>query len=146
MENNKNNMGRFFSLFTRKFSSFCGNSITSISAFLLIVGWLCTGAYFNYSDTWQLVINTATSVITFLVVFLIQNTQNRDGQAIQIKLDEIIRAHGGSHNLLLDIEELSQKELEQLRTKYKQLAAEARQEKAQGKSDTEIVEINDIMD
>src|SRR5712671_5281514 len=89
------------------------------SAFLLAVGlivaWLVTGPIFHYSDTWQLVINTATTVVTFLMVFLIQNTQNRDAQAVQVKLDELLRATGGAHNALLDLEDLEQQELDAIR-------------------------------
>ncbi len=90
-----------------------------------ILVWLITGPIFGYSDTWQLIINTGTTVITFLMVFLIQNTQNRDTAAIQIKLDELIRV-SVAHNALMDLEELEESELEQLRKKYQKLAAAAR--------------------
>ena len=98
------------------------------------------GPLFGFSDTWQLVINTGTTIVTFLMVFLIQNTQNRDTAAIQIKLDELIRAMEGAHNALLDLEELEDHELDRLRDDYEALAAKAREDLKQGKSDTEIRE------
>ena len=96
------------------------------------------GPIFAYSETWQLVINTGTTIITFLMIFLIQNTQNRDTASIQIKLDELIRAMEGAHNALLDLEELEDHDLERLRNDYEDLAAEARKDLAAGKSDGEI--------
>lgn len=109
--------------------------------FLLAVGviavWIVTGPIFGFSDTWQLVINTGTTIVTFLMVFLIQNTQNRDTQAIQIKLDELIRATRGAHNALLDLEELNELELEAFRLRYERLAAEARQRRDAGGEDTD---------
>jgi low affinity Fe/Cu permease len=102
------------------------------SAFLLaaavIVAWAVTGPVFHYSDTWQLVINTGTTIVTFLMVFLIQSTQNRDSQAIHVKLDELIRAMKGARNTLLDLDNLSDEELEQLRAKYVKLATKAQEE------------------
>ena len=97
------------------------------AAFAMIVLWLLTGPAFHYSDTWQLVINTTTSVATFLMVFLIQNTQNRDSEAMQLKLDELIRTSRTAHNALLDIEELSEPELDRTKTDYERLASRARQ-------------------
>ena len=97
-----------------------------------VVVWAVTGPLFGFSDTWQLVINTGTTIVTFLMVFLIQNTQNRDAQAIQIKLDELIRSLDGAHNALLDLEELDEKELETIRGDYVELAAEARKQLKQG--------------
>jgi low affinity Fe/Cu permease len=93
---------------------------------VLVLVWLVTGPLFGYSDTWQLVINTATTIVTFLMVFLIQNTQNRDTEALQIKLDEIIRATQGTHNSLLDLEELDEDELDARRHQYLDLAQRAR--------------------
>ena len=92
----------------------------------MIVVWLLTGPVFHYSDTWQLVINTTTSVATFLMVFLIQNTQNRDSEAMQLKLDELIRTSKAAQNALLDIEELSEQELDHIKTDYERLANRAR--------------------
>jgi len=103
----------------------------------IIVIWLVTGPVFGYSDTWQLVINTGTTVITFLMVFLIQNTQNRDTKAMQLKLDELIRITNGAHNALLDIEELEEEELEFFREKYRSLAEKARMNLAKGLQDTD---------
>src|SRR5262249_6330656 len=96
-------------------------------AVLVILIWAITGPVFGFSNTWQLVINTATTIVTFLMVFLIQSTQNRDSEAMQIKLDEIIRSIEGAKNELLDLEELEDDELERMRDVYEKLAAEARE-------------------
>ncbi len=98
--------------------------------------WMVTGPIFHFSDTWQLVINTSTTIITFLMVFLIQNTQNRDTEAIQVKLDELIRATRGAHNALLDLEELEEETLDAFRSKYQALAGAARAELDLGGEDT----------
>jgi low affinity Fe/Cu permease len=95
-------------------------------AVLVVLAWLVTGPLFGFSDTWQLVINTGTTIVTFLMVFLIQNTQNRDTEAMQIKLDELIRATQGANNRLLDLEELEDRELEAFRNRYESLAETAR--------------------
>jgi low affinity Fe/Cu permease len=102
----------------------------------VVLAWIITGPIFAFSDTWQLVINTGTTIITFLMVFLIQNTQNRDSEALQVKLDELIRAHDGAHNALLDLEELEDKELDRIRLNYSALAKKAREELLRGISDT----------
>jgi len=102
----------------------------------VIVVWIVTGPVFRFSDTWQLVINTGTTIITFLMVFLIQNTQNRDTEAIQIKLDELIRATEGAHNALLDLEEIEDDALDEFRKKYQGLAASARADLTRGARDT----------
>ena len=107
----------------------------------IVVIWLITGPIFHYSDTWQLVINTGTTIITFLMVFLIQNTQNRDSEAIHVKLDELIRAVRGARNHLLDLEELDEKELEEIRAYYMKLADKARRDLKRGKPDASVVEI-----
>ena len=117
-------------------SRFCGRPKTFALAVAIIAVWLVTGPVFNFSDTWQLVINTGTTIITFLMVFLIQNTQNRDTEAIQIKLDELIRATKGAHNALLDLEELEEGVLDEFRRKYEGLAATAREGIDQGGKDT----------
>jgi low affinity Fe/Cu permease len=96
---------------------------------------MITGPLFHFSDTWQLVINTATTIITFLMVFLIQNTQNRDSEAMQLKLDELLRATEAAHNALLDIEELSESELDQIKARYARLARAAREDLRAGRSD-----------
>jgi low affinity Fe/Cu permease len=107
-----------------------------------IVVWAILGPIFHFSDTWQLVINTATTIVTFLMVFLIQNTQNRDSEAVQIKLDELLRATHGCHNAVLDIEELSEQELDQIKRGYAILARKAVEELRSGKSDLGIPEMN----
>jgi low affinity Fe/Cu permease len=105
-------------------------------ALITVVAWAASGPLFGFTDTWQLIINTGTTIATFLMVFLIQNTQNRDAQALQVKLDELIRCTSGAHVALLDLEELEQHELEEIRREYEQLAERARNRLDQGKSDT----------
>lgn len=118
-----------------------GQPIAFTIAMGIIICWIITGPIFSFSDTWQLVINTGTTIITFLMVFLIQNTQNRDSEAVQVKLDELIRVMEGAHNALLDLEELEEKELDKIRAKYQELARKAREELAEGRFDTGIPEI-----
>lgn len=115
-----------------------GHPASFIIAFLIIVAWLVSGPAFGFSDTWQLVINTGTTIITFLMVFLIQNTQNRDSAAMQIKLDELIRSEREAHNALLDLEELTDKELALMKKQYEDLAEKARMLIRKGKKDTGI--------
>jgi low affinity Fe/Cu permease len=117
-------------------ASAAGRPQTFVLACAIIVGWALTGPLFDYSDTWQLVINTGTTIITFLMVFVIQNTQNRDSKATQIKLDELIRAMEGAHNALLDLEQLTEGDLNRLRERYIALAAAARAELTLGHPDT----------
>lgn len=102
----------------------------------LVAMWIITGPLFHFSDTWQLIINTATTIVTFLMVFVIQNTQNRDTEAIQIKLDELIRATKGAHNALLDLEELEIEQLDEFRSRYHLLARNAREKLRRGERDT----------
>ena len=115
-----------FNRLAKATSRLAGRPLTFAVAIGVILVWLVTGPLFGFDDTWQLVINTATTIITFLMVFLIQNTQNRDTEAIQIKLDELIRATQRAQNTLLDLEELDQDELDRLRTQYEDLARRAR--------------------
>jgi low affinity Fe/Cu permease len=110
----------------------------------LIVAWLLTGFMFNFSDTWQLIINTATTIVTFLMVFVIQNTQNRDTEAIQIKLDELIRSTQGAHNALLDLEELDEEMLDKFRAQYEKLALNSRRAIKNGGVDIGTPEIKDL--
>ena len=120
------NPGDSFNRFAKATARACGHPYTFAASVLLVVLWALTGPLFHYSDTWQLVINTATTVLTFLVVFLIQNTQNRDAAAMQIKLDELIRAVHGAQNQLVDLEELSEEELDRYKARFAALATRAR--------------------
>src|SRR6476659_3660967 len=121
-------MNEKFRKFAHRIAETVGSSRAFLLALAVVVVWAFTGPIFHYSDTWQLVINTGTTIVTFLMVFLIQNTQDRDTQAIQVKLDELIRATTGAHNALLDLEELDQQSLDAFRTKYQALARTARAE------------------
>jgi low affinity Fe/Cu permease len=105
-------------------------------ALLTILTWAVLGPMYDFSDTWQLVINTSTTIVTFLMVFLIQNTQNRDSDAIHLKLDELIRCMEGAHNALLDVEELNQLDFDQIRRRYSDLAQSAREDLKRGRQDT----------
>jgi low affinity Fe/Cu permease len=125
-----------YSRFAKAAARFCGRPRVFTLAVGVIAIWILTGPIFGFSDTWQLVINTGTTIITFLMVFLIQNTQNRDTEAIQIKLDELIRATQGAHNALLDLEELEEDSLHAFRTKYQALASAARTQLGRGDLDT----------
>src|SRR4051812_5345911 len=116
-------------------SRMAGRPMAFCLAITCIVIWAILGPIFHFSDTWQLVINTATTIVTFLMVFVIQNTQNRDSEAMQLKLDELIRATKGCHNAVLDIEELSEEELDRLKKGYTDLASKALRELRSGKSD-----------
>jgi low affinity Fe/Cu permease len=104
-----------FAQFARWTSRAAGHPAAFGFAVLIIAVWALTGPVFHFSDTWQLIINTGTTVATFLMVFLIQNTQNRDGEAVQLKLDELIRSMQGAHNALLDLEELTERDLDRLK-------------------------------
>ena len=115
-----------------------GRPATFAIAVAIILLWAITGPLFQFSDTWQLVINTGTTIITFLMVFLIQNTQNRDTEALQIKMDELIRAVESAHNALLDLEELDDDELDRVRKDYLDLARQAREELRRGKVDADM--------
>ena len=110
-------------------------------AAIIVVFWAMTGPIFGFSDTWQLVINTGTTIVTFLMVFLLQNTQYRDSEAIQIKLDELIRAMEGAHNMLLELEELDEKDLDRIRAEYRKLAERARKDLKKGKGDTGVPDV-----
>lgn len=126
----------WYSRFARMAAQFCSRPRVFVLAVGVIAIWIVTGPMFGFSDTWQLVINTGTTIITFLMVFLIQNTQSRDTEAIQVKLDEIIRATQGAHNALLDLEELDEETLEGFRSRYQALATAARTELDRGAADT----------
>ncbi len=130
----------WYSHFAKSSARFCGRPRVFVLAVTIIAIWLLTGPIFGFSDTWQLVINTGTTIITFLMVFLIQNTQNRDTQAIQVKLDELIRATAGAHNALLDLEELEEETLDTFRRRYQALAQSARLQLRGGLGDTDSPE------
>jgi len=127
----------WYSNLAKKTSKISGRPLTFSIAVGVILIWIVTGPLFEFSDTWQLVINTGTTIVTFLMVFLIQNTQNRDTEAIQVKLDELIRVTNGAHNVLLDLEELEEEELDAFREKYEALAKSARAKMSQGAKDTD---------
>ena len=135
------------SLFTR-FSKWTarttGSPITFAVALGIVVIWGVTGPIFHWSDTWQLVINTGTTIVTFLMVFLIQSTQNRDAEAVHVKLDELLRVSPGAHNVLLDLEELDERELQRIRAIYCRLADKARRGAHQGRSDEGVPDIFDM--
>ena len=116
------NFAEFFSKAAQWTSRQCGRPLTFGLAVFVVLAWAIIGPMFNYSDTWQLVINTGTTIVTFLMVFLIQNTQNRDAAAVQLKLDELIRAHEGARNRLLTIEDLTEKELDQIKASFGRIA------------------------
>jgi len=115
-----------FTRFAKWTSRVTGRPAAFVLAVMVILAWAITGPLFGFSDTWQLVINTGTTIVTFLMVFLIQNTQNRDSEAIQIKLDELIRAAKGAQNALLDLEELEDEELDRIHHQYELMAEHAR--------------------
>ena len=117
----------WFTRFAKRIAHLSGRPTAFLAAAIIIVVWLISGPLFGFSDTWQLIINTGTTIITFLMVFLIQATQNRDAEATQIKLDELIRAVGHAKNELLDLEELEEEELEALRLTYLDMASKARE-------------------
>jgi low affinity Fe/Cu permease len=116
-----------FSRFAKWTARATGRPATFMLAALVVVVWAITGPLFGFSDTWQLVINTGTTIVTFLMVFLIQSTQNRDSEAMQVKLDEIIRAIGNAKNEVLDLEELEEEELDEIRATYTDMAQKARE-------------------
>lgn len=136
------NSQTWYAHFTKSFAKLTGKSLTFILAIIMIIVWLISGPYFDFSNTWQLVINTTTTIITFIMVFVIQNTQNRDTEAMQVKLDELIRATQGAHNALLDLEELEEDEIDMFREEYETLARKAREELEAGELDTNIPSIS----
>ena len=125
-----------FSSLARSIATLAGRPMVFAGAVIAILVWAASGPLFGFSNTWQLIVNTTTTIITFLMVFVIQNTQNRDTAAIQIKLDELIRATQGAHNALLDLEELEEDQLREYLRHYEELAAAARARLEKGKLDT----------
>lgn len=130
----------FFVRFANWASRKTGSSYAFILAVVVVVVWGVSGPIFHFSDTWQLVINTGTTIVTFLMVFLIQNSQNRDGMAVQIKLDELLRSMEGAHNILLDLEKLDDEELDKHFARYRKLAEEAREQRKRGEEDVDAPE------
>jgi len=126
----------WFNRFAKWTARVSGRPSAFAVAVVVILVWICTGPLFGFGDTWQLVINTGTTIVTFLMVFLIQNTQNLDSEAMQVKLDELIRAIDGAHNALLDLEQLEEDELDSIRSRYQKLAERARADLRQGNLDT----------
>jgi len=127
-------MRELFRKFAQITSQVVGSSWAFILAVAVIATWAVTGPMFHYSDTWQLVINTGTTIITFLMVFLIQNTQNRDARALHLKLDEVIRAMRNAHNEMISIEHLSDEELETLAEHYEKVRMECEERRKRRKS------------
>ena len=123
--NNGKSAERGFHVFATQAANWVGTKWAFLLALLTVLVWLVSGPYFHFSDTWQLIINTGTTVVTFLVVFLIQNTQNRDARAIHLKLDEIIKSIDNAQNEMIDIEHLSDAELQRLAEKYQRVRAES---------------------
>lgn len=123
-----NRKNSFFTRFSKQTSRLAGQPPAFAIAVLILIVWGISGPVFHFSDTWQLIINTGTTIVTFLMVFLIQSSQNRDSEAIHIKLDELIRSTRGARNALLDLEELEEEELDEMRDKYELLAEKARKE------------------
>ncbi len=134
-----------FIRFAEKTAQYTGSPATFITACSIVLIWAVTGPIFSFSDTWQLIINTGTTIITFLMVFLIQNTQNRDARAVQVKLDELLRATQGAHLGLIDLEDLEEAELQAIREKYLSLAREAhsRLQKGGDDCDTPVILLNE---
>jgi len=133
-----------FSHLARRIAALSGRPAAFLAAAAAIVLWALSGPLFGFSDTWQLMVNTTTTIITFLMVFIIQSTQNRDTTAIQLKLDELIRATQGAHNALLDLEEIDDERFEAYRRSYEKLAAAAREKLEKGELDTDSPEIKDL--
>jgi low affinity Fe/Cu permease len=133
----------WFTSFAKWTARAAGRPTTFALAAGVIILWAVTGPLFGFSDTWQLVINTGTTIITFLMVFLIQNTQNRDTEALQVKLDELIRVTEGAHLILLDLEELDDEQLDKIYEVYEKLASEARKKARRGEDDTGTPELGD---
>lgn len=123
------NLSKVFNNLAKRTSRFTGNPLCFALALGIVLAWAITGPAFGFSQTWQLVINTGTTIITFLMVFMIQNTQNRDTEAMQIKLDELIRATRTASNELLDLEELEESELDHLHQHYEKMASKAKQQR-----------------
>jgi low affinity Fe/Cu permease len=130
-----NTVSLWFSRFASRTAHWVGHPLMFIAAVVVLVAWAISGPLFHFSDTWQLIINTGTTIITFLVVFLIQNTQNRDAKALHLKLDELIRSHSPAHNDMIDIEKLSDEELDELEKRYAAICEANKARKARTPAD-----------
>lgn len=137
------NSSSLFTRFAKAAARVAGTPAAFLAALSVILVWAATGPLFGFGDTWQLIINTGTTIVTFLMVFLIQNTQNRDTEALQIKLDELIRVTEGAHNALMDLEELEEAQLNRIRAKYEKLAQLARAELGRGNVDIGVPKVAD---
>lgn len=139
---------KLFTVLSQKVAAYSGRPTTFFCALGIVILWAVTGPLFGFNDTWQLVINTGTTIITFLMVFLIQNTQNRDTAAMQLKLDELIRSTQGAHTVLLDLEELGEDQLEHIRQQYEKIARDAREALKSEKPDTDapLIDIKKVQD
>jgi low affinity Fe/Cu permease len=136
----------WFTRFAKTTAYATGNPATFAIALAVVIVWAVSGPLFHWSDTWQLVINTSTTIVTFLMVFLIQSTQNRDSEAVQIKLDELLRVTAGAHNVLMDLEELEEHELARIRAMYCRLAEKARQGPDDGRSVDGVPDMEDLVE
>jgi low affinity Fe/Cu permease len=136
------NSGNFFNRFAAKAAEWSGRPMAFILAIGTVLTWGVTGPIFGFSDTWQMVINTGTTIVTFLLVFLIQNSQNRDTRAIQIKVGELIRVTEGAHTTLLDLEQLTDEELQKIYNKYSLIAKESRRLLRNGEVDIHVPEVD----
>ena len=132
---------KYFTPFSSRVSEWAGSYVAFLLALALVLGWAAFGPVTAYSDGWMLVINTTTTIVTFLMVFVIQNTQNSQTDALQIKLDELIRATQGAHNALLDLEELEDTQITTFKDRYTTLAHRAREELKRGLPDTDTKDI-----
>jgi low affinity Fe/Cu permease len=134
-----------FTRFAKLTATAAGRPATFWLAIGVVLAWAVSGPLFGWSDTWQLVINTGTTIVTFLMVFLIQSTQNRDTEAVQVKLDELLRVSPGAHNVLMNLEELEEDELDRIRALYVKLAEKARQGIDDGRSDEGVPDIDHLL-
>jgi len=136
----------WFTRFAKATARASGQPLAFMLAVVVVATWAISGPLFHWSDTWQLVINTGTTIVTFLMVFLIQSTQNRDAEAVQVKLDELLRVSPGAHNVLMNLEELEEHELERIRAVYVKLAEKARRGVEAGRSDGDVPEIGQLVE
>ena len=135
----------WFMRLTKSTARLTGQPLTFLLALIVIIGWAVSGPFFGWSDTWQLIVNTGTTIVTFLMVFLIQSTQNRDAVAVHVKLDELLRVTAGAHNVLMNLEELEERDLDRIRAVYVRLAEAARRGADHGRSDEGVPAIHNLV-